>query len=145
MAGRRRKKTSGSPARSATITKATESPRRALRKSLPKTGGQYLVHEGASTTRAIFFEWLDWLGRELDLEADGWMMEVARRWLERREPGEDWEAVFAKIGAVRPSSEHDQGWEVAREAHRDDPKAEDFTRASELLAVQLSKNATVFS
>jgi hypothetical protein len=28
---------------------------------------------------------------------------------------------------------------------KDDPKAEDFTRSSELLAVQLSKNATVFS
>jgi hypothetical protein len=94
---------------------AVETRRRALMKSIPKTGGRFQVHTQSSTTRAIFFEWLDWLGRDLDLDAEGWMLEVARRWLERREPGEDWEALFAPISAVRPSSEHDKGWEVEAE------------------------------
>ncbi len=91
--------------------KATDAARRALIKSLPKTGGQFQVHEEKSSTRAIFFEFLEWMGRELDLDAEGWMMDVARRWLERREPGEDWRGIFAAVDGVRPSSERDKGWD----------------------------------
>ena len=39
--------------------KATDAPRRALVKSLPKSEEQFQIIETKSTRRAVFFEWLD--------------------------------------------------------------------------------------
>jgi len=92
---------------------ATDATRRALVKSLPDNGGRFQVHEEKSTTTAVFFEWLDWLGRTLDLEGEDWLDTAAVRWLERRAPQEGWESAFAQIRAVRPSAQRDNGWEIA--------------------------------
>src|SRR5919199_4869408 len=45
--------------------KAADAPRRALVKSLPKAEDQFLVLEVRAPRRAVFFEWLDALGRTL--------------------------------------------------------------------------------
>jgi hypothetical protein len=92
--------------------KATDALRRALVKSLPKSEEQFQIVETKSTTRAIFFEWLDALGRELDFENDAaWMIEATRAFLERREPKTDWAEVFEGLRAVRRSHRLEEGWE----------------------------------
>jgi hypothetical protein len=91
--------------------KATDTPRRGLIKSLPKSGEQFQVVEIKSTRRAIFFEWLDALGRRLDFENDGWLLEATRAFLERREPKTGWAEVFKGLRAVRPSQRLEEGWE----------------------------------
>lgn len=92
--------------------KQTDAPRRALVKSLPKVGEQFLVTETKSNSRAVFYEWLDALGRRLDFEGDdAWMLEATRAFLERRAPKTDWEEAFAGLRAVRRSSRLEEGWE----------------------------------
>ena len=44
----------------------TDAPRRKLIKKLPKAGDQFLIIEKKSDSRAVFFEWLDTLGLNLD-------------------------------------------------------------------------------
>src|SRR5437762_597101 len=53
-------------------------------KKLPKAGDQFVVIEKKSDSRAVFFEWLDTLGRSLDLEDESWLVEATRMYLERR-------------------------------------------------------------
>src|ERR1700694_1789496 len=64
--------------------KTTDAPRRALLKTLPKADEQFLVIEKKSDSRAVFFEWLDTLGRNLELDDEGWLLDAARTYLERR-------------------------------------------------------------
>jgi len=89
---------------------ATDAARRALVKSLPKTGDPFQVLERKTTRREAFFGWLDGLGRKLDLDGDEWLMEVAREYLERREPSGKWAAVFRDIRGIRPSGRLENGW-----------------------------------
>lgn len=92
--------------------KPTDAARRALVKSLPKSEEQFQWLEVKSTTRAVFFEWLDRLERELDFEDDAsWMMAATRAYLERREPKTDWAEAFAGVRAVRRSQRLEAGWE----------------------------------
>lgn len=91
--------------------KGTDAPRRALLKKLPKTDEQFLVIEKKSDSRAVFFEWLDTLGRSLELDDEGWLFEATRIYLERREPKTNWDEVFAELRAVRRSSRLSEGWE----------------------------------
>ena len=96
--------------------KLTDAPRRALVKSLPKADEQFVVAEKKATAREVFFEWLDDLGRRLDFEDDhAWMMEAARRYLERREPKADWAEAFEGLRAVRRSQRLGEGWERDRD------------------------------
>src|SRR5438128_1114624 len=46
--------------------RTTDPPRHALIKKLPKSGDQFLIIEKKSESRAVFFEWLDTTGVELD-------------------------------------------------------------------------------
>lgn len=92
--------------------KPTEAARRALIKSLPKTGDQFQILEEKSNRRALFFEWLESLGRTLDLENDAWLTEVARLFLEKREPKTNWSEVFAGVRSVRRSQRLEEGWEL---------------------------------
>ena len=91
--------------------KATDAPRRALTKSLPKADDQFLVFDAKSTRRAVFFQWLDSLGRSLDFADDGWLISVTRAYLERAEPKTDWAAAFDNVRAVRRSQRLAEGWE----------------------------------
>src|SRR3989440_1265626 len=91
--------------------KPTDAQRRALVKRLPKAGEQFVVLEKKSDSRAVFFEWLDTLGRSLDLEAESWLVEATQMYLERREPKTNWNEVFEGLRAVRRSSRLTEGWE----------------------------------
>jgi len=91
--------------------KITDAPRRALLKKLPKADEQFLVIEKKSDSRAVFFEWLDTLGRSLDLDDESWLLDVTRMYLERREPKTNWDEVFDELRAVRRSSRLSEGWE----------------------------------
>ena len=91
--------------------KTTDAPRRALLKSLPKAEDQFQTIETKSDRRTLFFEWLDTLGRTLDFDDDGWLIEATRAFLERREPKADWTELFKDLRAVRRSQRLEEGWE----------------------------------
>jgi hypothetical protein len=91
--------------------KATDAARRALIKSLPKSEEQFQLVEKKSDRRTLFFEWLDGLGRALDLDSDGWLIEATRAFLERREPKTDWAEIFEGVRSVRRSQRLEEGFE----------------------------------
>jgi hypothetical protein len=91
--------------------KITDAPRRQLLKSLPKKDNQIEVIEVKSDKRAVFFDWLDTLLRNVDLDDDAWLLETARAYLARLEPKTDWAEVFAGVRTIRRSRRVDSGWE----------------------------------
>ena len=92
--------------------KSTDAARRALIKKLPATGDQIVVVEKKSDSRAVLFEWLDTLGLNLDLSDERCLLDVTRKYLERREPKTHWEEVFEPVRAVRRSNRLNDGWEI---------------------------------
>ncbi|MFN2482214.1 MAG: hypothetical protein ABR554_12225 [Pyrinomonadaceae bacterium] len=92
-------------------SKLTDAPRRALFKSLPKADEQFQISDEKSTHRAVFFQWLDALGRRLDFAEEGSLLEATRAYLERAEPRTDWAEVFAGLRSVRRSQRLAEGWE----------------------------------
>lgn len=95
--------------------KTTDAARRAFVKSLPKAEDQFQIIETKSDRRTILFEWLDTMGRNLDFEDDGWLIEAARAYLERVEPKPNWSEVFEGLRAVRRSQRLAEGWERDRD------------------------------
>jgi hypothetical protein len=91
--------------------KATDAARKKLTKSLPQKDNQFQIIEAKSDRRAVFFDWLDTLGRKLDLEVDAWLIEATRAYLERLEPKTDWAEVFNGVRAIRRSQRLTEGWE----------------------------------
>jgi len=91
--------------------KTTDAARRALIKKLPKADDQFVVLEKKSDSRAVFFEWLDTLGLNLDLNDEDWLIDATRKYLARREPKTNWTEIFADVRAVRRSSRITEGWE----------------------------------
>ncbi|HVS80908.1 MAG TPA: hypothetical protein VHE60_04175 [Pyrinomonadaceae bacterium] len=91
--------------------KTTDAARRKLQKKLPKAEDQFVVQEKKSDSGAVFFDWLDTLGRSLDLNDETWLIDASRMYLERREPKTNWDEVFDELRAVRRSSRLDEGWE----------------------------------
>src|SRR2546423_1408350 len=91
--------------------KTTDAARRALMKKLPKADDDFVVVEKKSDSRAVFFEWLDTLGLNLDFNEKNWLLEATRKYLERREPKTNWAEIFADVRAVRRSSRLTEGWE----------------------------------
>jgi hypothetical protein len=96
--------------------KSTDAARRNLIKSLPKKDDQFQVIEARSDKRTVFFDWLDTLGHNLNMDDDDWLMQSARAALARREPKTDWDAIFEGLRAIRPSQPLDEGW--AKEGRR---------------------------
>jgi len=92
-------------------SKTTDAARRALIKKLPKADEQFLVIEKKSDSRAVFFDWLDTLGRNLELNDESWLVDATRMYLERRERKTNWDEVFEELRAVRRSSRLTEGWE----------------------------------
>ena len=95
--------------------KGTDAPRRALLKSLPKAEDQFQTLETKSDRRTLLFEWLDTMGRNLDFEDEGWLLEATRAYLERREPKTDWAEIFEGLRTVRRSQRLEEGWERERD------------------------------
>src|SRR6267378_8291703 len=91
--------------------KTTDAARRQLLRKLPKSEDQFVVTEKKSDSGAVFFEWLDTLGRSLDLNDETWLIDASRMYLERREPKTNWDEVFDELRAVRRSSRLSEGWE----------------------------------
>ena len=91
--------------------KTTDIARRKLIKSLPRKDSQFQVIEAKSDKRAMFFDWLDTLGHNLDIEDDSWLLETTRAHLERSEPRTNWTEVFNGVRAVRRSQRLTGGWE----------------------------------
>src|SRR5882724_645610 len=91
--------------------KTIDIARRKLIKSLPQKDCQFQVIEAKSDKRATFFDWLDTLGHNLDIEDDAWLLETAGAYLERSEPKTDWIEVFNGVRAVRRSQRLTGGWE----------------------------------
>jgi hypothetical protein len=91
--------------------KATDRARRELVGSLPKSADQFQVLEAKSNSRKVFFEWLDSLGHDFNLDEDGWLIQAALGYLERKDPKTDWRGIFKAVHAVRPSSRHESDWD----------------------------------
>lgn len=91
--------------------RTTDAARRALLKKLPKSDDQFVVMEKKSDSRAVFFEWLDTLGQNVDLNDEAWLIDATRKYLERREPKTNWQEPFDGLRAVRRSSRLKEGWE----------------------------------
>jgi hypothetical protein len=91
--------------------KITDPPRRKLFKTLQKKTEQFAIIEQKSDRRTAFFNWLDTLRISLDLDETGWLLEATKSFLERKEPKQDWTAIFEGLRAVRPSSRLSEGWE----------------------------------
>jgi len=91
--------------------KATNVARRKLIKALPQKDGQFQVIETKSDKRTTFFDWLDMLGRNLEMDDDAWLLETARAYLGRSGPKTDWANVFDGLRAVRRSNRLTEGWE----------------------------------
>jgi hypothetical protein len=92
-------------------SKTTDAARRALIRKLPKADDQFLVIEKKSDSRAVFFDWLDTLGGNLELNDESWLRDATRMYLERRERKTNWDEVFEDLRAVRRSSRLTEGWE----------------------------------
>ena len=91
--------------------KTTDAARRQLIKSLPKKDNQVEVIEVKSDKRTVFFDWLDTLLGNLDLDDETWLLETARAYLARLEPKTDWEEVFSGLRTIRRSQRLETGWE----------------------------------
>src|SRR5713226_374920 len=91
--------------------KTTDAARRALLRKLPKAEDQFVIQQKKSDSGAVFFDWLDTLGRSLDLNDETWLIDASRMYLERREPKTNWDEVFDELRAVRRSSRLAEGWE----------------------------------
>src|SRR5215831_2120420 len=91
--------------------KSTDAPRRALTRTLPQAGDQFLFVDKKSDSRAVFFEWLDTLRVNLDLNDESWLLDSARYYLERRDSKTDWQEIFAGTRAVRRSTRIREGCE----------------------------------
>jgi hypothetical protein len=91
--------------------KATDAARRVLIKKLPLKDNQFQVIETRSDKRAIFFDWLDTLVRNLNLDDQAWLLEATQAYLARTEPKTKWSEVFEALRAVRRSQRLSQGWE----------------------------------
>ena len=99
--------------------KATDVLRRNLVKSLPKANDQFVVLEQKATQQHAFFDWLDKISAELNLEDPLWLREVSQHYLSRKEPKVNWQAEFAGAQSIRrsrrlgtPEERPAKSWEV---------------------------------
>ena len=90
--------------------KATDAPRRELVKSLK--GDQFVVLEEKATQQHAFFEWLEKISEEINLDDPRWLKDVSRHYLGRKEPKVDWQAELQQVYAIRRSRRIESGWEV---------------------------------
>ena len=92
--------------------KATDALRRELVKSLSKKHDEFVVLEQKATQQHAFFEWLESISKQLDLDDPGWIREVSRHYLSRKEPKVDWRAELERVHSLRRSRRLEEGWET---------------------------------
>jgi len=98
--------------------KAADGPRRRLVKSLPGSNHQFAVLEQKATQQHAFFEWLEKISANLDLDNPVWLRDVSLHYLSRKEPKVNWQAEFAGIHTIRrsrrlgPEQAAEKPWEV---------------------------------
>jgi hypothetical protein len=98
--------------------KATDALRRNLVKSLPKSDDQFVVLEQKATQQHAFFEWLEKISEQLDLDDPAWLRDVSQHYLSRKEPKVNWQAEFEGTHSIRrsrrlgPQPETTKFWEV---------------------------------
>jgi hypothetical protein len=90
-------------------SRAAAAARKKLFDSLAKA--DFEIIEEKANRKDVLFQWLDELGRSLDLDGEAWLMEAARAYLAKRDPKTDWEPVFQAVKQVRRSTQHEEGWE----------------------------------
>lgn len=83
--------------------KATDVPRRNLVRSLPTSHDQFVVLEQKATQQHAFFDWLEKIGAQLDLENPAWLRDVSLHYLSRKEPKVNWREEFGGVHAIRRS------------------------------------------
>jgi hypothetical protein len=83
--------------------KATDSLRRNLMKSLPTSNDQFVVLEQKATQQHAFFEWLEKMSVNLQLDDPAWLLDVSLHYLGRKEPKVNWQAEFAGVHSIRRS------------------------------------------
>jgi hypothetical protein len=83
--------------------KATDVLRRSLVKSLPKSDDQFVVLEQKATQQHAFFEWLEKISANLDLDDPAWLRDVSLHYLGRKEPKVNWPEEFAGVHSIRRS------------------------------------------
>ena len=92
--------------------KATDVQRRALVKSLSKKADAFAILEQKATQQHAFFEWLESISKQLDLDDPAWIRQVSLHYLSRKEPKVDWRAEFDRTHSIRRSRRLEHGWEV---------------------------------
>jgi hypothetical protein len=92
--------------------KATDALRRELVKSLSKKDDAFVVLEQKATQQHAFFEWLELISKQLDLDDPAWIREVSRHYLSRVAPKVDWQTEFNRAHSIRRSRRLEEGWEV---------------------------------
>ena len=90
--------------------KASDAARRKLIKELPRKDDQFQLIEAKTDKRSVFFNWLDTLDQNLELD-NTWLLETTRGYLARLEPKTDWVEVFEGVRSVRRSNRLPEGWE----------------------------------
>jgi hypothetical protein len=83
--------------------KATDTLRRNLVKSLPTSDDQFVVLEQKATQQHAFFEWLEKISANLDLDNPLWLRDVSLHYLSRKEPKVNWQVEFAGVHSIRRS------------------------------------------
>lgn len=91
--------------------KATDALRRELVKSLSKKDDAFVVLEQKATQQHAFFEWLELISKQLDLDDPAWIREVSRHYLSRVAPKVDWLTEFNQAHSIRRSRRLEDGWE----------------------------------
>lgn len=92
--------------------KSTDALRRNLIKSLSQDDNEFAIVEEKATQQEAFFEWLEMVGKGLDLDDPAWLRGVAMHFLRRKEPKTDWRGAFDETRAIRRSRRLESGWEV---------------------------------
>jgi hypothetical protein len=92
--------------------KATDALRRDLVKALSKEDDSFVVLEQKATRQHAFFEWLESISKQLDLDDPRWIRDVSRHYLSRKEPKTDWQAEFDRTHSIRRSRRLEEGWEA---------------------------------
>jgi len=83
--------------------KATDTLRRNLVKSLPTSENQFVVLEQKATQQHAFFEWLEKISANLNLDDPAWLRDISLHYLSRKEPKVNWREEFDGVHSIRRS------------------------------------------